>query len=263
MAFSKGLDLSFYQDKNETPNIQMDFLKAKAQGIEFTYIKASQANFQDPDFQMNRRNVKVSGLPYGFYHFLVFNISGKTQAQFYFNLIKDDKGLLPYVVDFEKRKGIVTPSNAKYILKDFLEELKRLSNNAPIIIYTSAYFFKDFGDKDVYWTQFGLWIASYSDQTYMEENVKNFTPWETWLIWQYTDRLPGLTYGAESLQIDGDYLNGNINDFLAQLAPDKTVDELKALVAALEARVANEVAERQALYKLIDSAIALLASYKN
>ena len=265
-----GVDVSKYQNLDETIKIQMNFEKAKAEDIRFAYIKASQALYSDPDFAQNRVNVKKASLPYGFYHFLVFDISGKAQANFYWNLIKDDKGQLPMVVDFEGRKKVVTPPNAKHILVDFLEELKRLSGNAPIIIYTGMFFWKDFSDKNPYWTQYGLWGASYSSQKYFEKNMREFTPWEEWLIWQYTDKGDGRKYGAESAQIDLNYLNGSIDSFLAELAPQATVDELQELVTALNNRLTAEVAERHELYKLMDSvatdlkAVALkLESYKN
>lgn len=261
--FDIGVDVSFYQDKNETPSISMDFLKAKLNNAKFAYIKSSQATYTDSDFNTYKVNVKASGLPFGFYHFLTWNISGKTQANYYWNLVKDTGFNLPMVVDFEKNPlQPITPPNAKYILKDFLEELKRLSNNSPIIIYSGNFFWGENCDKDEYWKQYGYWVASYTTQAYMEEKLHELTPFEDWIFWQKTDKGNGLLYGAESLNIDIDYLNGTIEDFLAQLAPDKSIDEYKALVVALEARVTQEVAERQALYKLIENSIALLNSYK-
>jgi GH25 family lysozyme M1 (1,4-beta-N-acetylmuramidase) len=64
-----GMDVSFYQDYNGSPQ-QIDFAKAKANGIEFVFIREGQNNFPDSDLEYNKFESKKAGLIRGFYHFM-------------------------------------------------------------------------------------------------------------------------------------------------------------------------------------------------
>lgn len=211
--YSLGADVSFWQGK-------IDFKKMKETGIKFVFIRASQGTYADNKFRINRAGAKEAGLLRGYYHFLVWQISGKQQAKFFWNLVKDDIGELPLVVDFETNPSKVTPvRTAKILLRDFLEELKRLSgqeigiysHNEDTLIYSGAFFLKDNMGNDPYFSDnYSLWIGSYTDERYMEKNVKVWTPWDKWKFWQFTDRGMGTFHGVSSKQLDMNYYNGDI-----------------------------------------------------
>lgn len=212
MEYAKIIDISTYQDLPTTKEV-IDFFKARLQGVHGVIIKASQGLSTDQDFQVSRRNAKAAGLPRGYYHFLTFTVSGKSQAQYFWNLVKDDPCELLLAVDFEATSGNPVPSNAKDYLKDFLLELERLSG-ITAFIYTGAFFWAQHGDQNKFWGKYPLWVASYTGQAYMEENIKKLmTPWKTWVIWQYTDKGDGKAHGMESQGLDLNYFNGTVDDF--------------------------------------------------
>lgn len=225
MNYVKGFDISYHQDKAETPTIHIDFNKAKQGGCSFTIIRSSIGLTTDRDFQLNRVNAKQVGLIRGFYHFLTWPVSGKTQANYFYNLVKND---LPdfLVVDFEKNYMVDTPKTAIILLKDFLTELQKLYTG-KIIIYTGAFFWNQYGSKDKFFTQFPLWIASYTNQAYMESNIEKLTPWETWDFWQFTSKGKGIDYGVESESVDLDYFNGTeeeLKDFCGLSETEEKTD---------------------------------------
>ncbi|NPV77892.1 MAG: hypothetical protein HPY59_16145, partial [Anaerolineae bacterium] len=82
MERTLGIDVSFWQDNNNTPQ-QIDWNKAKKAGAVFAFIKASQATFTDSDFEYNWQNAKTAGILRGAYHFYDYRVSPKTQATYF------------------------------------------------------------------------------------------------------------------------------------------------------------------------------------
>lgn len=202
-----GGDFSAWQDDNTTPQ-PIDFAKAKAAGMTFAGIKISQANWADPDYSVNWANAKryLYRMPY---HFMTWDVDPKKQAEVFWSLLeKDTYALLPLVCDFEWWR--VTPSNAMDILYNFVERLKALASPLPQGIYTAKSFWDPNGQNDPYWKQYYLWLCD------IEGLVPVPLPWEKWTFWQYTFKLPGPQYGAESLDLDGDYYNGTLEQMKAE-----------------------------------------------
>jgi len=203
-----GIDVSVWQDNNSTPQ-KMDFTKAYDKGARFVFIKGSQANWADEDILYNWKSAKDAGLLRGAYHFFVWNVDPIVQAQYAWSIIHSDPGEMPPVVDFEYWG--TPPANASDLLWKYVREMERLSGRKPIV-YTGAFFWKDHGTGETAWKNYPLWIASYTDQTYMENNVKNITPWDTWTFWQYTSKGDGIAFGAESSGLDMDLYPGSYED---------------------------------------------------
>lgn len=216
-----GADVSKWQGK-------INFQTMREGGAEFVFIRASQGKTTDTKFQENRAGAKVAGLQRGFYHFLVWHISGKEQADYFWNLIKDDSGELAPVVDFEPVPRIPTPSNASEILKEFLQEIEILSGKIPTI-YTGAFFWQEHGGDDITWGRYGLWVGSYTAENYLDLSMRiRLTPWGKWTFWQWTDRGDGKKFGAESKQIDLNYFNGTIEKLIGEkeMEMDETLENL-------------------------------------
>lgn len=208
MTFTLGIDVSRWQDNNSTAQ-QMDFTKSVAMGAKFVFIKSSQRLWTDEDILYNWKTSKAAGLLRGAYHFLDWDVSPREQAQYAWSIIESDPGELPPVIDFEYWNP--PPPNAYDILWNYLIEMERLSGKKPII-YTGAFFWDAHGtDADV-WTNYPLWIASYTTQDYMESNVAKLTPWDKWTFWQYTDKGNGLAFGAESSGLDMNWFNGSLDE---------------------------------------------------
>lgn len=205
MANAQGIDISFWQDNKSTPQ---RFLPRMAidRGISFAGIKVSQANYLDPDYMINWATCRpmLYRMPY---HFLVWDVDPRKQAEtFWGALEKDTYGILPLICDFEWWR--TTPSNALDILHRFINRMKQLTD-LPLGIYTAKYFWDAYGSKDPYWKQFKLWLCDISGP------VEVPSPWAVWDFWQYTFKLSGLEYGVESLDLDGNFYNGTLDDMVA------------------------------------------------
>ncbi len=209
MNYAHGGDFSTWQDKPDTPQV-IDFHKAKAAGLTFAYLKASQSIYKDPDFLTGWPNAKNAGLLRGSYHFLTWDKSPVAQADFYWDMMRPDPGELPLIVDFEWWR--VTPAGALGMLSKFIDRLRSKTPH-PIGIYTSASFWREFGSKKPYWAKLPLWLCDISGPVEVPK------PWETWFLWQYTFKLPGPVYGAESLDLDGDRYNGTAEEMIARFGP--------------------------------------------
>lgn len=79
----KGIDISHY-------NGDIDFTKVKADGIQCVYMKATEGTtYIDNYLGTYYKGAKSAGLKTGFYHYLVGTSSQETQAQNFYNNIKD------------------------------------------------------------------------------------------------------------------------------------------------------------------------------
>jgi lysozyme len=207
-----GLDISFYQAdprKRQFVDFQKmkDFRDEQGRGISFVIIKASQHNYADPAFAVNRAAARAVGLPRAFYHFLDYDGEGKAQAQFFWNLIKDDPGEGPLIVDFEQGSGTFGR------LWDFVVELQRISKYPAdrIWIYTGYYYWLDFGPnttaEEMAFIPYRLWLAAYTDDPFY---VKAPRPWLTATMWQKgTTMIYGPNVGVLSLEVDYNVFNGD------------------------------------------------------
>jgi lysozyme len=124
------------------------------------------------------------------------------QADFFSGLLAKDPGEIPPVLDYEYRVGIPSAGTARLECKAFLERVRANLGKTPII-YTGNDYWKNYGSADAYWTQYPLWIA------YPAAAPIWPAPWTTWLFWQYSWKGDGLLYGAESLEMDMNYFQGD------------------------------------------------------
>jgi lysozyme len=220
-----GIDVSWYDDDHATPQ-RPDFVKAHAAGAEFVFVKASQGLAPDPDFATLWPAAKEAGLLRGAYHFLTWNTSPEFQASNFYTYLKNDPGELPPVVDFEWWSTV--PPTAFDKLYCFLEMLKQLSKKTPII-YTGPSFWQTYGKKDLYWKQYGLWIAHYGVDT---PTVP--VPWSFWQFWQHSSHGDGARFGMESKSVDLDYFNGTLDElraYVGQPAPAPQATWAQAITA--------------------------------
>ena len=92
----KGIDVS-----NHNGNI--DFKAVKSDGIDLVYIKATEGTtYIDAYLSANYNGALNAGLKIGFYHFLVGTSAPETQAENFYNNIKDKQNDLKPCLDVEK-----------------------------------------------------------------------------------------------------------------------------------------------------------------
>jgi lysozyme len=191
-----GMDVSHWQ-------VKVDWAKAKAAGIDFAFIKATQGNsITDERFAENWSNSAIAGVDRGAYHFYDYRVDPISQAKHFLKTVPLS-GELPHVCDAEAIKvnpAIKVPANYADQLRTFCEILESVTQVRPVI-YTAWSFWSTYCASATWARQYPLWIANYNWTAPMTP-----LPWapDGWTFWQFTDRGPGATYGVQSKQIDLD-----------------------------------------------------------
>lgn len=208
-----GCDISTWQDRNDTPQ-KVDFKKMKAAGAQFVFCRASFGAYKDTDFDDYWRDAKAAGIPRGAYTFPLATLPMETQIKKFLEIIKDDPGEIPPVLDIEKYQGSVPGIAA---IKQAIRMLEDALAVTPII-YTGFYVWRDDvkGAQDYYFKNYPLWIANYSSSPIIPK------PWDTWTFWQYTDKGDGPKFGTESLNVDMDYFAGDLAEFNKFIGKEET-----------------------------------------
>ena len=224
-----GHDISTWQ---ESPNIpgEIDFDKMRDNGASFLFIKGSQNRTMDNDFPKNWVGAKKAGLLRGAYHFADYRYPANLQAAYFYNLLKDDPGELPPVLDFELRAIWTTPypSYCNIWINVFFDAWKALTD-MPILFYCNPAMIRYLQPLPDWLTSHDLWIANYTTA-----NEPQLYEWPVgWTFWQFTDRGDGLAAGVESKQIDCDYFYGTVGELMqysvrtmgTEPAPELTHDQ--------------------------------------
>jgi hypothetical protein len=208
-----GPDVSFYQ-ADATKGQYINFQKMKDYGVNFVVVRAGQHTWTDVSFRVNWREAKRVGIPRAAYWFLDYRSKGKAQAERFWELLKDDPGEGPLIVDFEVGSGYW-----QHHLDDFIVRLQELSQYPPdrIWIYTGYYYWKDFGPREphekLWFRSYGLWLAAYTDIDRVDR-VLVPEPWTTANMWQQgTTTVWGPDLGVLSLELDWNIWNGDIENF--------------------------------------------------
>jgi lysozyme len=231
-----GIDISKW-DGNWDAN------KAKQAGATFVFIKASQATSTDPQFPANWQKAKDAGLLRGAYHYLDYTKPGIDQANYFADLLKNDPGELPPVIDYELRRTDNNPSAALGFLRDCLDQITKRSElfedvsiKRPMI-YTSPGFWVEYGDqtKGDYWIQFPLWNAHWTTSNTPLVPL----PWTMWQFWQFSSKGPGEAFGSEDLVMDMNRFNGTLNELMEFAGIRIPVVNLNELFETLDEKVNN------------------------
>ncbi|ACD24076.1 glycoside hydrolase [Clostridium botulinum] len=180
-----GIDVSNH-------NGSIDFNKVKEDNIEVVYIKATEGTtYKDPYLNQHYSGAKKAGLKTGFYHFLVGSSEPETQAENFYNNIKDKENDLKPCLDIETNNFNVMDYALRFIKKfECLCELE-------LCIYTSPYFANENLDSRL--AKYQCWIAHYGVETPMETNV-------------WRDNYAGHQF-TETGRINGINTNVDINTF--------------------------------------------------
>lgn len=194
---------------------------AKANGLDFVFIKAKDGYVTSKWFPENWAAAKAEGIPRGAYHWLYpsEHLSANTQASRLWTLLSgssgelagEDFGELPIVVDFEWTTWNGKPANPT--IKDlygFVTTWEYHTSQKPII-YTAPGYWNEYGSLDTFWAKYKLWIANYGVNT---PTIPR--PWIKETFWQWTTEGEGIKYGLDPWQkraVDLDYYSGAFVDF--------------------------------------------------
>jgi len=199
-------DVSFWQDK-------IDFRKMKRSGVSGVFIRVGQNVWIDRCFEENWKQAQQVGLPRGSYWFYDSRVKPESQAGLYIELLRDDPGELPLVVDYEENFG--GPFRGWHMLYRFLERLRLKFPHKKIWIYTGYwYWMKNSPQWNTaalhYFLQFPLWLAWYTTDP---KRVRVPKPWKDAIMWQWGTPPEGKERGVSSKEIDMNKFTGNLYEF--------------------------------------------------
>ncbi len=192
-----GTDVAKYQG-------EVDWAKAKAAGISFAYLKATEGGDRvDDQFESNWRQTRAAGIPRGAYHFFYFCRPAIEQAAWFIRNVPREKGTLPHVLDMEWNhlspscKLRPDPETVRSEMRVFLNALTRHYGRKPII-YTSLDFYDDNDLEKL--RGYSWWLRSVAGHP--DEKYDN----QSFVFWQYTGTgiVPGI--GGDA---DINVFNGN------------------------------------------------------
>ena len=192
----KGIDVSNH-------NQQINWSQVKSSGVECVYIKATEGTtYQDPYLNSHYNGAKSVGILTGFYHFLVGSSSPETQAENFYNNIKDKENNLLPCVDLEHSNN--EPSEFMDYALRFIQKFKALSSK-DICIYACPSFIEEKLDSRL--AKYPLWCAHYG------VDRPGFTKvWgSSYAGHQYTEKgsVPGVTGNVDMNNFNEGILTGS------------------------------------------------------
>jgi lysozyme len=181
----QGIDVSAWQG-------DIDWRKARAAGIAFAYIKATEGgDHVDPNFLDNWYAAKEAGVARGAYHFVYWCRSAEEQALWFLLNVPDDADALPPVLDVEWNSQSKTcpkridREQALQKIQVLLAAMQSHTGKRPII-YTDPVFFREvLAGASI---DYPLWLRSVAAEP---EEVYGERPY---VLWQFTTtgRVPGI-----------------------------------------------------------------------
>ncbi len=205
-AVVQGMDVSAYETS-------IDFTAAKAAGIEFAFIRATDGTqYTDPKFVDYWAGARAAGVLRGAYQFFRPAEDPIAQADLLLSILgTPEAGDLPPVIDVETTGGL-PPADVAANVQQWVEHVTAAIGRPPII-YAGFYSWQDdVGGADL--TAYPLWHAQYTPAPCPNLPV----PWTAWTFWQYssTGHVPAVIGETTDL----DVFNGTRAELAAFAAGD-------------------------------------------
>ena len=183
IQFAQGIDV-------DRRNHRVDWPLLRAQGIIFTYIKATESDLRDPHYFRHHDAAGSAGMLRGSYHIFQPGVRPEYQVKVFVNSILE--GELPPVLSVA-REG----TTGEEVLRFFWEFTRFQNIPRPMIRTIRSLWHKSVSGEAVWASDIGLWIVDNK----VETPVLPF-PWSRWLFWSYdadndlvgVDGMPGLVY---------------------------------------------------------------------
>lgn len=186
-----GIDVSQFQG-------DIDWVKVKATGCAFAYIRTSDGSYHDPTFKTNWQGSKAAGLVRGVYHYLRSSQNGVAQADQLLKQIEEaggtDENDLPIALDVEKADA--KPEDIAAHIAMFAARVKEKTGKEPII-YTGAWFW-DTNVKTSAFNYMPLWHSQYTKAP--KATVPKAWAKQGWVIWQWSSK--GTVNGIPGRYVD-------------------------------------------------------------
>lgn len=162
-----GVDISHHQG-------EVDWQAVAADGIAFTYLKASEGrDFTDERFAENWDEARSAGLQTGAYHYFTLCSDGGDQARHFLRVAAPDPQALPPAVDLEFGGNCSRrpPGDALHAeVAEFIRIVEQAWGR-PLVLYVFHSFERAYQVRETY--DRPLWIPSYPRR-----------PRGPWAVWQ-------------------------------------------------------------------------------
>ncbi len=185
----------------------IDWVKVKASGYDFAFIKASEGTgIHDARHASNIKAAKAAGLLVGSYHFFLPNWNGSAQAKFFIECVEEDGGfdgqIIP-IIDAEKRGGMTVAEYSKSV-QAWLDVVESHIGRKPGI-YVNV----DYAENQLTPTfgAYPLWLAAWSSVP-PSGHVGGWSGWTWWQNSAYAT-VPGM---PNTSGVDTDRFSGTIDD---------------------------------------------------
>jgi GH25 family lysozyme M1 (1,4-beta-N-acetylmuramidase) len=196
-ASVEGFDVSHWQTS-------VDFKAAKAGGLEFVMIKATESTtYKDPSFSSFYDGATEAGLIRGGYHFAQpGDSSGAAQAKYFFENgggWTADGITLPGMLDLEADCSDISASTMVSWIQDFVDTYHSLSSRYPILYFSRSWWEECTGNSQAFYKTCPLDLASWNSEV---GEIPGGWPYQT--FWQYADTNK---YGGDSDRFNGAQAN--------------------------------------------------------
>lgn len=206
-AIFEGVDVSVYQGN-------IDWNKAKADGIEFAIMRAGYGKYvsqKDKYFDQNMKNAKAAGLPCGVYWFsyALTPEDAIKEADACYEVIKNYKLEYPVSFDMETESQMKLPKETvAQIIEAFCGRMESYGYYTTLYTYAS---FLNYKVEDRIFDKYDIWVAHYN--TSKPAFNRNYG------LWQYscTGSVQGITGNVDRDYVYLDYeriiKNAHLNGF--------------------------------------------------
>ena len=187
--FFQGIDISYADGTIDFSHLQPD--------IEGAIIRATsnpnRLKKEDAFFRLNSIGIEKAGRKKGFYTYFYPHSKNDDrvtpdtdeaagQAEFLIETIGIFHREIACVLDLEETNG-QTDDVIIADAKAFLETIKRLVPNEPVLVYSNPSFLNEHLKNDAYFSQFLLWIAHWGVAEPADTSI-----WQSWAGWQYSEK---------------------------------------------------------------------------
>jgi lysozyme len=200
-----GIDVSHWDGT-------MDWAQAVRAGARYAWIKATES-LSYTDTQFKRNWLESDGkLPRGAYHFWRASADPLKQARYFADVVGDDRGDLPPMLDVEDVHAPKMSGTVASDLAGCAAEIGRLFGRAPIV-YTARWYWDTWIGVPVCLAKYDLAVAHYT----VAQQPALPKGWASWMVWQKSadGNGRGKEFGAQSDDMDIDFFNGNDAAFMA------------------------------------------------
>lgn len=171
----KGIDVSVH-------NGDIDWNKAKADGIEFAILRAGFGRLEsqkDTKFEQNYKNAKIAGIPVGayWYSYAMNEDEARLEADVFLKVVKGKQFEFPVYFDLEVKKQFdLGKDKVSAIMRAFLEKVEKAGYFTGL--YGSASSLTTHTADDIK-SHYTIWLAHWVDKTDYPG---------AYAVWQYSEK---------------------------------------------------------------------------